>query len=90
MKSRLRASDTNRLWLDSRRLSYDDNLQSEGLGNWEDSLKQLLPFFAAGGRRNYTKCVTWLLSEKKKLDSETEAILKAGGFVVRQFRRDFP
>ena len=48
---------------------YDDHVHSLRLGNWDDSLdllKQLLPFFAAGGWRNYTKCVMWFISEKKQ------------------------
>ena len=63
VKARLRASDTNRLWLDTYLEWYDAflaNLHSERLGQWDaykDSLKQLLPFFAPGARRNYTKCV---------------------------------
>ena len=63
LKARLRASDTNRLWLDTYLQWYDAflaDLHSERLGQWDvykDSLKQLLPFFASGARRNYIKWV---------------------------------
>ena len=49
VKAQLRASDTNRLWLDTYLPWYDAfsvNLHSERLGQWDaykDSLKQLLP-----------------------------------------------
>ena len=95
MKARLRASVTNRLWLDTYLQWYDAflaNFHSERLGQWDaykDSLKQLLPFFASGARRNYTKCVMWFLSELNHLDEKTEARMEAGGFVVRRFAAEY-
>ena len=76
VKARLRASDTNRLWLDTYLMWYDAflaNLHSERLRQWDaykDSLKKLLPLFASGARRNYIKCVMWFLSELKYLDGK--------------------
>ena len=95
VRAQLRASDKNRLWLDTYLRWYDAflvNLHSERLGQWDaykDSLKQLLPFFASGARRNYTKCVMWFLSELNHLNGETEARRKAGGFVVRRFATEY-
>ena len=87
VKAPLRASDTSRSWLDTYLQWYDAflaNLHSERLGQWDaykDSMKQLLPFFASGARRNYTKCVMWFLSELNHLDVKTEARMKAGGLL---------
>ena len=80
VKARLRASDTNRLWLDTYLQWYDvflANLHSERLGQWDaykDSLKQLLPFFTSGARRNYIKWFMWFLSELNHLDGETDLL----------------
>ena len=80
VKARLRASDTNRLRLDTYLQWYDAflaNFHSERLGQWDaykDSLKQLLPFFASGARRNYIKWFMWFLSELNHLAGETDLL----------------
>ena len=62
VKARLRASDTNRLWLDTYQKWHDAfmaNLHSERLGQWDaykDSLKQLLPFFDSGETTQSASC----------------------------------
>ena len=47
------------------------------------SIKEMAPFHAASGRRNYTKCTAWYLKEIDNLDEHTLRLLEAS-FVIRR------
>ena len=67
------------------------NLHAERLGNWEEyiqSLKLMLPYFAAAGHRAYTKCIYLFIQKMGELDPYTlNQFKECGHFVVRRSNR---
>ena len=86
-------SPLNKLWLvyiemvDLLQL----NIAAERSGNWENylaSLKEMLPYFAATGHNNYTRCVYWFVQEMtENLNPLVVNHFQKGLFVVRRTKQ---